>query len=200
MASIDYKAAYQELVNTIRSDKELWRRESHNMQEKSFKAYCEDAYDVMRACEGLEERYNGMADMCDHILEEADYIIERMTYEQEQHVKLPAVPTDDNGRVSLHLVNLMTGTCIYDLDCHPSDVPTRVWVEMLYSEDYVNVQVSPQQDHIHQKRMNETFGYELDSVWQVVYPYVWQDDSFESVDYGPEIWEAKYIDTALATC
>ena len=200
MANIDYKAAYQELVNIIRSDMELWRRESKVFQDKAFQAYCEDALDVMRACEGLEERYNGMADMCEHVLEESDYILERMAYEQEQQVKLPAMPTDDNGRVSLHLVNYATGKCVYDLDCDPSEVPARVWLELLCCEDGDTLQVSSQADHIHNKRMHEAFGFELENAFQVVYPYIWEDDCFEKADYGPDIWMAVYRDTALATC
>lgn len=200
MANIDYKSAYQELVNSIRKEKELWSRESEQFKEMAFKSYCDGDLDAMRAAEDLEQRYDGMADECQHILEEADFIMERMMYKQEQQVKLPAVPTDDNGRVSLHLVNLLTGVCVYDLDCNPSEMPSRVWVEVLCSENGNIVQASSQQDHIHQMRMNEMFGYALESVWNVVYPYVWRDDCNKSVDYGPYVWMAKYTDTALAPC
>lgn len=103
-----------------------------------------------------------------------------------------------NGRVSLHLVNILTGACVYDLDCNPSEVPERVWVDMLCSGLGDNVQAGSQLDHIHQMRMHEWYGFELVSVWQVTQPYVWvwQDDNCENVDNGPDIWIAEYKDTA----
>lgn len=168
----DYKSAFERLVEKIRFESELWDEESK-----------------MDLNYSLQFRHEGMHSLCEHLLECAE------RYEAECNGQ-----TNENGRVSLHLVNLLTGACVYDLDCHSSDVPARIWVEMLVSDSGVNVQVSSQEDHIHQMRMNETFGFGLDSVWQVVYPYVWQDDAFETADYGPEIWQAKYTDTAMALC
>lgn len=168
----DYKSAFERLVAKIRFESELWDEESK-----------------MDLNYSLQFRHEGMHSLCEHLLERAE------TYAAECDGKV-----NENGRVSLHLVNLVTGACVYDLDCNPSEVPARVWLEMLISEDGNTVQVSSQLDHIHQMRMHEWYGFKLTAIWDIVYPYVWRDDSDKTVDYGPDVWMAQYRDTAFAAC
>lgn len=106
---------------------------------------------------------------------------------------------NENGRVSIHLIDSCTERCVYDLDCNPDDVPARVWSEILDTVNGTVSRVSSQSDHIHEVRMNGAFGVPIWYVHAAGERYYWVNDD-DMVVSGPEIWEAWYRDTAFALC
>lgn len=167
----DYKAAFERLVGKIRFESELWDEESK-----------------MDLNDSLQFRHEGMHSLCEHLLECAE------RYEAECNGQI-----NENGRVSLHLIDSNTGRCVYDLDCTPSEVPARVWSEILDTVSGTVLRVSTQEDHIHEVRMNGFFGVPIWYVHLAGERYSWVNDD-EKVVSGPEIWEAWYRDTAFAAC
>lgn len=166
----DYKQAFERLVEKIRFESALWREESE-----------------IDLNDSLQFRHEGMHSLCEHLLEMAE------SYEAECKGWVNA-----NGRVSLHLIHKDTGRCEYDLDCNVGEMPERVWCEDMHTVSGNGFYVSSQADHIYQVHMNGTYGVPLTGV-SLSDGFYWTNDSGCMVD-GPEVWEARYTDTALALC
>ena len=166
----NYKAAFEILVKSIRSESLIW---------------CVGAESGLDS--ELAFRHDGMYKECEYLLEVA------------QRVEAACKGwINENGRVSLHLIDKKTGRCEYDLDCSADEVPVRMWCEDMHTVSGNGYYVDSQEDHIHQVRINGTFGVPLTGVW-LSDSFYWVNDRGCEVE-GPEVWEARYTDTAFALC
>lgn len=168
----DYKQAFENLVKAMRFDAKVWRVESDRLSDLDFT---------------LSHRYDGMSGECEYLLEQAE------KFEAECKGQL-----NELGRVSLHLIDRATGICVYDLDCTVGGMPERMWCENMHTVSGNGYHIATQDDHIHHVRMNGAFGVPLTFVWHTE-GFYWVNDYDCMVD-GPDIWEARYTDTAFALC